>query len=352
RFYTLIIPFVCIGVFNHFVMKSSFTGLWFLRSLFEAIVINMAYEYIKHKFHLGAIWDLSYYLLVYIMINLIAKMHNPIEDSIFNLQALSNQHYLVFCFGCLCRRYEKVSKLINRNIIYTISFGNDGSSYTESQIVRCRKLITKFDAVSVREGEAINIINRFHWTPKQTPEIVLDPTLLLEKEDYNRLIAKANVFTQKQKGIFCYILDMNDDKKGLIQLISNKLNLPYYIIDTLFPNRDKNCHKLTILNPSIEQWLRNVKDADFIITDSFHGTLFSILYNKPFLTIENSSRGSKRYEPLLSQLNLSNHYIRNIKDLKQIFLEVKNLMIIDWPLVNKKLEVLRKKSLQFLISNL
>lgn len=121
RFYTLIVPLVTFSVFNYIVFDIPFKSPWFLGTLFEAIVINTFYEFIRFKYKLGRGWDFSFYALAYIGINIIAGLHNPIEERFLSFQSLAGQHYLVFCFGCICRRYDLVKKILDKNIVYSLS---------------------------------------------------------------------------------------------------------------------------------------------------------------------------------------------------------------------------------------
>jgi len=237
-----------------------------------------------------------------------------------------------------------------KKIAYAVSFGNDGSSYTKKQILHCGKLYKNFDAISFREETAFKIIKKFKWNNKNKPSLVLDPTLLLNKEDYTSLIDETSAIGKK--GIFCYILDMNPNVKELIDFVSKKKQLPYFLVDTLFPNRDHPKNGEFLMNPSIEQWLKYISEADFIITDSFHGTMFSLIFNKPFITIVNAKRGGERYFPLIKNVGLNN---RLVTDLRHIDWEKMENVIqsnINYNYINRKIDEERVVSINFLKNNL
>ena len=99
--------------------------------------------------------------------------------------------------------------------------------------------------------------------------------------------------------------------------------------------------------PSIESWLFDINSANFIVTDSFHGMVFSILFHKPFVVIVNGKRGAERFQNLLSLLSLDERLLTSIDNLK-VILE-KN---INWEIVDAKLNSLREKSLEFLTNSL
>jgi hypothetical protein len=229
---------------------------------------------------------------------------------------------------------------IKKKIAYAVSFGNSGQGYTACLIRKSRKLIKEFYAVSFREQAGLDIARKFHWKFNKQPQLVIDSTLLLKADDYLQL------FKDKRSGtspnLFYYILDKDNIIEKFIQKASKELNLKSYGIDSLEPNIGE---ATSILLPSPVAWLQNIALADFIITDSFHGTLFSIIFNKPFVTIMNSNRGANRYQPLLDRLDLTERLIRK-EDLSS--LSIDSLSKIDWDDVNKKIELYRQKSLTFL----
>ena len=95
--------------------------------------------------------------------------------------------------------------------------------------------------------------------------------------------------------------------------------------------------------PSIENWLKNIAESKFVLTDSFHGTVFSIIFNRNFLTFGNSARGNSRFESLLSMFELQSRIIINPNE---ITLPVKE---INYSKVNILLHKYRKESTDFLL---
>lgn len=88
-------------------------------------------------------------------------------------------------FSRLCKKRKKIA--------YAASFGNAAEDYTPEMIDCIRLLVSKFDAVSVREKKAIDIFRRFNWTLSYTPKCVLDPTLLLVKDDYLKILNQSSL---------------------------------------------------------------------------------------------------------------------------------------------------------------
>ena len=229
-------------------------------------------------------------------------------------------------------------------IAYAASFGNAGRGYTDKQIEDCRLLIGKFDAVSLRESIGLEILSKYSWTLRNAPSIVLDPTLLLSQDKYIRLL---DLKKNKGKNLFYYILDINQDKLDLISDIARSLNLESKGIDTLFPNLGK---KTSSMNPSINSWLENFMNSEFVVTDSFHGTMFCLIFNVPFVTIINRKRGTERYYPLIDKLNLREHFISDDELDKVSITSI--LDNINWKHVNSVIKTEREYSLDFLTNSL
>jgi len=231
-----------------------------------------------------------------------------------------------------------------RKIAYGASFGNSGEDYTSDLIMNCGRDIRKFYNVSVREKSGIDIFKIFGWETRNNPRLVLDPTLLLAASEYENLIDN-DYFVNN--GVFCYILDMTEEKLSFIKEISQKLSKSYSIIDGLFPNLQRGTFKHPILLPTIGQWLAQIKKADFIITDSYHGTIFSILFNKPFCSIVNCNRGRERFSFLEEEFGLSGLFV----ELPSKF-DIERPFQIHWKNVNDKISKIKSESISFLKDSL
>ena len=228
-----------------------------------------------------------------------------------NEESLKN-NFLEFTKNWNCKR-----------IAYAISFGLDKLNYSDELKATCKKLITNFDAISVREDSGVKICKEeFDVDAIQ----VLDPTLLLKKEDYLSLIDQ-NEKSVNSGELLYYILDETDKKK--------QTENPIIPFDWR-------------IQPPVEEWLQGFSNARFVITDSFHACVFSIIFNKPFICIGNKQRGLSRFHSLLSMLCLQNRLV----DLKEYDIENALNSIIDWDIVNERLYDKRILSYEFLNSNL
>ena len=189
-----------------------------------------------------------------------------------------------------------------KRIAYAASFGVDNWEFTKEQTEECKRLVQKFDFVSVREDTAVNLCKEHLWIEATH---VLDPTLLLSADDYQKLIGELKISDTPY--MFSYLLDESEEKINILNDVSNKLNLPVKKIKL-----EKDISKISMSRlkslkyPSLQEWLASFAQADFVVTDSFHGTVFSIIFNKPFVVLPNKGRGVARFESLLKAVGLEN----------------------------------------------
>lgn len=202
-----------------------------------------------------------------------------------------------------------------KKIAYAISFGTDKNELSPREISKLGMFYRSFNQVSVREDSGLDLLQDYHWN-NPYPIQCLDPTLLLSKRDYEQLIEAVD--THMMSGnMFCYVLDLTQDIEKRIQLIAEEKGLIPYIMST----------DIVEVKISIEQWLRCFRDAEYVVTDSFHGLVFSYIFEKPHLALANSFRGNARMESL-----------------ERIFLHQQTLRLADYEPYIK----LKEESLHFL----
>ena len=211
-----------------------------------------------------------------------------------------------------------------KRIAYAASFGTDEWEFTAEQTKISTPLAQRFNAISVREASGVALC-RNHLKVDATH--VLDPTLLLKADDYIRLCKEVPC---KEPFIFAYILDQSEEKLKMIKDLSDSKGLPY-----LIQSADSGVSD----DDSIELWLSRFRDAAYVITDSFHGTAFSINFGKDFVVFGNKRRGNSRFESLLGLFNLQDRIIEKA--------EICNSEI-NWNNVNQKLSEERQKSMNWL----
>lgn len=221
---------------------------------------------------------------------------------------------------------------VNENVkklSYAASFGCKEWEYTEEQEQMCDKLAKRFDAISVREASGVDLCKE-HFGVKAT--LVLDPTLLLDKEDYGKV---CHDVPRKEKHIFVYSLVVSEGVLAVAEKVAEMIGLPIIV---------KQAGSKVKKEDTIEDWFAEFRDADYVVTDSFHGMVFSIIFNKPFAIVMNASGGNDRYIFLLSQLSLMERIVKDGT--------LPSDSAIDWQRVNSQLASLRKTSLEFLKNNL
>lgn len=227
-----------------------------------------------------------------------------------------------------------------KRISYAASFGVDKWEYSKKMTRRCKELAQKFDAVSVREDSGIEHCKK-HFSIDA--KLVLDPTLLLSKKDYIELIEKDQI-PEKKNSLMVYVLDKNEDNKKIVNNISNSLGLK---TNSVMPEQSYSRGVKNIedcVYPKVTEWLRGFSDAKFVVTDSFHGTLFSIIFNKPFITIGNQERGLSRFLSVLNLFDLKERLICGLDDYNEKMV----LKPIDYDKINKIVDKYRAECMNFL----
>lgn len=213
-----------------------------------------------------------------------------------------------------------------KRIAYAVSLGCE--NYPPSAFTIAQKYIHNFSGISVRENSAISIVEKMGFlNPIKLP----DPTLLLLRDDYF-FSGKTQIATQKK--VFVYFL--RNEHKAAIDIVkylkqnfkvesTNKIVKPY----------------------SVEEWVKSINSASLVLTNSFHGMIFSIIFHVPFIVVPakgSASTMNDRFKTILSYLDLEHRIIYNYDSniLKQI-IEKK----INWEDIDTKIKNLREESYSF-----
>ena len=194
-----------------------------------------------------------------------------------------------------------------QKIVYAASFGSEDWEYDDEDTQKCKNLIQQFQVVSVREDSGVQLCKeKFGVEAIQ----LLDPTLLLKKEDYIKLFKDK---TGPSLGdLMVYILDESQKSDQILSEVIKQTKLrPFRTVAKKASQTDILEERI---QPSPESWLRGFYDAKFIVTDSFHACVFSIIFNKPFLVIGNESRGLSRFSSFLKQFHLEDRLITNVEE--------------------------------------
>jgi len=230
-----------------------------------------------------------------------------------------------------------------KRISYAASFGTADWEYDDAKTRMIAPLIARFDAVSVREDSGVMLCRDRLGVDSQH---VLDPTMLLTTDHYVRLFSSKERHSNKGQ-LLAYVLDRNEDKVRIIDALSRRLSVSAFSTNGQ-PFHAANPADSGEGDKSVEGWLAAIHDASFVVTDSFHGTVFSILFNKPFMAYGNPKRGLARFTSLLKMFGLEDRLV-----VKPTEVDVERMLRpIDWDAVGKRLERLRADSRRFLSSAL
>ena len=224
--------------------------------------------------------------------------------------------------------------LNSKCISFASSFGKNKLEDKEKE--ETKKLLKKYEKLSVRELKGKEILSDLGFES----EVVLDPTLLINAGDWEKIASKKY---DNKKYIFVYNLNRNKNIDIYANMLSKKSKLPIYNISyTLHEFYKTGRHKCSI---PVEDFLSLIKNATYVITDSFHATAFSINFNINFMIVM-PQKFSSRLDSILEILNLKDRIVTNVMDLSLMTKK------IEYKKVNKELDKERKKSLNWLEESL
>ena len=231
-----------------------------------------------------------------------------------------------------------------KRISYAASFGRD---YIPKENIRyVRKYLKKFDAISVREHSSVAMLNSIGISEVS---YCLDPTLLLMRNEWEQIEDKPAAVDNDEKYIFVYLLGQDVQQRKDIAAFSQKMGLKIVSIpNTLgkLAEADGALGGTQISACSIENWLWLIHHAQYMITDSFHGVVFSTIFHKKFVVLNRYSQSG--YDINNRMLD----YLREIDQLDKSITsgELANIKDLEWDYqrINSAIEVRRKSSVEFL----
>mgnify|MGYP002774851733 FL=1 len=211
--------------------------------------------------------------------------------------------------------------------------------------------LKKFDAISVREKTA----NAFLKNRKIESIVTLDPTLLLEKDEWNKFVNKEKLECKSQY-VFTYFLGKDKENRIIAEKIAQRKNLSivnFAHAINYFRDEDKYYGDYKIIEYSPDDFINYIANAKIVITDSFHAAVFSIIFNKEFWIVprlddSGISSMNSRLNDLLEAYGIQERYINTREDA-----ENKNLYKkINYDDVNKHLNEQRKDSIEFIVNSI
>lgn len=220
--------------------------------------------------------------------------------------------------------FGNVSLSSNSKLIaYAASIGK--ASFAPEEVGIFKTLMSKIPHVAMREDEAQDLVLR---TTGVKTSVVVDPTILAGTECFKKFIYKVKY----SKYVFVYRLCSDSKTIELAYDVARRKGLKVIEISGLRRGLRNSKHKV-IYDAGVEDFLSLLFYADYVVTDSFHGTAFSVLFHKQFITLPHKTRGG-RMKSLLSKVNLLGRISSKVSD---------NLLdnIVNWDDVDKRLDEIR-----------
>ena len=234
-----------------------------------------------------------------------------------------------------------------RKISYATSFGV--SSLPAAQAESAKKFLPRFDFLSVREKSGQVLIKELTGL---NATLVCDPTLLLTAEQWLNIVSNKPVINEKY--IFCYFLGSNPLSRVCAKKLSETTGLKIVALQQLdmYIKEDTQFADIAPYDVNPAGFIDLIRNAEFVCTDSFHGTVFSVIFHKRFFSFRRFFKKStmstnSRIDSLLSVLGLERRIIESAKDFKQ---QLKT--VIDFNAIEGNLKKFRNNSLNFLESAL
>ncbi|MDC6362082.1 MULTISPECIES: polysaccharide pyruvyl transferase family protein [Flavobacteriaceae] len=230
----------------------------------------------------------------------------------------------------------------NKKVAYAASFGLD-KWHGDGNITKDIGLLVKrFDYISVREASGVKICKDTFGVDST---LVLDSTLLLDKSSYENIIRSKYQDKSENNNLLSYmLLDDTNKNQAFFKSFAKKHGLRFTKLKGI---KILNKYDFWLFN-SVAKWLYLIKNSEFVVTDSFHCTVFSIIFNKKFIVLSNPNRGLTRIENLLALINRKDRLFYKLEDIDAKVLRND----FDYIGINKIIETERKRSLSFLKESL
>lgn len=218
------------------------------------------------------------------------------------------------------------------SVAYAASFGD--AHFTENSLIKLNSLIKNFNYIALREYSMLNHVNDNTLVPVKK---VLDPTLLLTSEDYEVITSPVK---ETKKYLLLYSRRYDENMNKFAEEYAKKNN--WEIIEISLRAIDAENHKM-FYEAGVEEFLSLVKNAEFVVTNSYHGMIFSVQFKVPFYIFSREQCNTKIQELL------------DIFDLKHRLVHDRNNVLnheIDFNKVHNNIEIERKRSIKILTEEL
>lgn len=220
----------------------------------------------------------------------------------------------------------------SKKIAYAASFGIPSLPETVENVFKNE--INKFNHISVRENEGSKLIESLTG---KSAQVVVDPTMLLSADEWSSILRRAKNRPDGKYILTYFLGGIDAEKSNVVKYFENKYNCPVI-------NLGKKDEFVTY-STSPREFLDYIKNSTIFITDSFHGVVFSLIFEKEFIVFQRGNMNS-RINTLLNSVGLESRKYINLKE------EFKNISRIDYSRVKPILQDSIDKSMKFLTSNL
>ncbi len=233
-----------------------------------------------------------------------------------------------------------------KKISYSASIGKDYLTDAQKEIFK--KSLKDFVAVSVREPSSVKLIEDLTPVPVVS---TLDPTLLLEREDWDEVSSKRLI---EEDYVFCYFLGNYKKTRKLVNKFAKKHALkiaaiPYTAGIVL---SDRNFGDYRLIDASPEDFISLIKHAKYVFTDSFHAVVFSHIYSKELFVFNRDKKAlmNGRIKDITALFGCQERYCDTNEKMKLEYIE--NLQPIDYSSETEEFITKKKESIEFLANNL
>jgi len=235
-----------------------------------------------------------------------------------------------------------VPKSIN-TVAYATSFGQADLSNDTTK--KAKNFLKKIRHISVREESGQKLIKKI--SDRNVP-VVCDPTLLFTAEDWISIQQQEPII--KGKYIFCYFLGSNNTHRKFVRRLKQETEHQVVILPHIdeFVKEDEACSDIQLYDVGPAEFLNLIRNASYVCTDSFHCSVFSILYNKAFFTLrrftsKNKLSTNSRLDTLFNITGIRNRLINGDEDIRKLLADE-----IDFDNAHSNLEIIRRKSYEYI----
>lgn len=217
-----------------------------------------------------------------------------------------------------------------KRVAYAPSFGV--GTIPENKKEEYKTYLEGMNYLSCRELQGVNLIKELTGIEAK---VVLDPTLLLDKCEWEKIASETKYIPKKEYIVTYFLGNIENEYKQYIDDVASKNNLEVFNI------MDMTDMERFSTDPS--EFIHLIKNSKLVCTDSFHGTVFSVIFNKPYVLFErksNMQNMNSRFESLKSVLELP--------DRNYISLYKENIFNLNYDVINKNVELERQESVEYL----